>query len=199
MFFGGGAISSEPQETTPCQKRRWRGREGAAWGSVGKRQKKLLNICPDNIICSANVSQRDGCWTPYNGQNLHHSGSPKFIQNLPYNNYRLYQQIIWVPMMCPVFINPSCVCALFCLFHKHKKYNTHFNFCNILSLCLVHIRKKTQSNMQSMVNSKARVSEVLSARSTSHFYSFIITQYNPNVAKGVRDPCLECFLSKVSF
>ena len=30
MFFGGGAISSEPQETTPCQKRRWRGREGAA-------------------------------------------------------------------------------------------------------------------------------------------------------------------------
>ena len=64
MFFGGGAISSEPQETTPCQKRRWRGREGAAWGSMGKRQKKLLNICPDNIICRANVSQRDGCWTP---------------------------------------------------------------------------------------------------------------------------------------
>ena len=108
-------------------------------------------------------------------------------------------------MMCPVFINPSCVCALFCLFHKHKKYNTHFNFWNILSLCLLHIRKKTQSNMQSMVNSKARVSEVLSARSTSHLYSFIITQYNQNVAKGVSDPCLECyhptkvFLSKVSF
>ena len=87
----------------------------------------------------------------------------------------------------------------FVFFHKHKKYNTHFNFWNILSLCLLHIRKKTQSNMQSMVNSKARVSEVLSARSTSHFYSFIITQYNQNVAKGVRDPCLECFLSKVSF
>ena len=116
-----------------------------------------------------------------------------YYNYLLYNNYRLYQQIIWVPMMCPVFINPSCVCALFCLFHKHKKYNTHFNFWNILSLCLLHIRKKTQSNMQSMVNSKARVSEVLSARSTSHFYSFIITQYNQNVAKGVRDPCLECF------
>ena len=102
-------------------------------------------------------------------------------------------------MMCPVFINPSCVCALFCLFHKHKKYNTHFNFWNILSLCLLHIRKKTQSNMQSMVNSKARVSEVLSARSTSHFYSFIITQYNQNVAKGVRDPCLESFYQRFLF